>query len=80
MVVLGCYAQVMQWPGCGEYIGDMEHGVRHGKGMFKPEASNFGYEGSWQYGKRHGQGRLTFSTEPLSHYEGELPKWEGIQP
>jgi len=58
------------WPDGSFYQGDVNYGLRDGKGSFTTPNNESNYNGDWLKGMRHGKGKLTFKSGGV--YEGEF--------
>lgn len=52
-----------------EYRGEVDHGLRHGQGVFEMKSAGIVYEGAWHNGKRNGE--VTYGLNILCISTGE---------
>ena len=57
-----------EWPDGSFYDGEVNLGLREGKGIFTAPNNESTYDGMWMKGMRQGFGRLTFKSG--GYYEG----------
>ena len=56
---------------CSTYTGEVENGLRQGQGMYWCALTGATYTGQWVAGRREGRGRLDYSGNGESYYDGD---------